>query len=353
MTGGTERLRIAVFGTGLAWSPHRDSLCDLADRIEVRWLVGRSVERVSEQAALFADARATDSIDKVLEDRHVMAALVLTPPNTHLEIVTRLAARGIHVLLEKPLDVDTRRAEALVRTCREHGVKLGVVLQHRMRPAARRLKQLVDEGALGALTSAAVDVRWWRPQSYYDEPGRGTRARDGGGVLLTQAIHTLDLFLHLAGPALEVAAFAATSAAHRMECEDVVAAVLRLRGGALATINATTAAFPGFAERIQLSGTLGTATLSAGELSVRWLDGRDEICGEQAALGSGAEPMAFAHDAHRALLTDFVESVQTGREPAASGDAALTVHRLIDSLLEASAGRRFVTLTSKEDSDET
>ncbi|HSW19450.1 MAG TPA: Gfo/Idh/MocA family oxidoreductase [Ramlibacter sp.] len=344
-----SKLGVAVFGAGLAWRPHRDSLRDLADTFDVRWLVGRSLARVSEQAAFFAGARATDAIDQVLEDPLVKVALVLTPPNTHLEIVTRLAARGIHVLLEKPLDVDTPRAQALVGACRDHGVKLGVVLQHRMRPAARRLKQLVDDGALGALTNAAVEARWWRPQSYYDEPGRGTRARDGGGVLLTQAVHTLDLFLHLAGPVAEVAAFATTSAAHQMECEDVATAVLRLRGGALATVNATTAAYPGFSERIQISGTLGTATLSGGELSVSWLDGRSETRGEEAALGAGADPMAFAHDAHRALIADFAEAVRSDREPAASGAEALNVHRLIDALLEASAERRVVRLPSGND----
>lgn len=345
MSESNGKLRVAVFGAGLAWRPHCDSLRELADRVEVAWLVGRSLDRVRDQAAVFPGARATTSIDDVLADRSVRVALILTPPNTHLDLVQQLARRGIHVLVEKPLEVDTRRAAAMVQICRQHAVRLGVVLQHRMRPAAQRLKRLLDLGALGALTSGAVDVRWWRPQSYYDEPGRGTRARDGGGVLMTQAIHTLDLFQHLAGQPAEVLAFAATSAAHHMECEDVVAAALRMPGGALVTLNATTAAYPGFAERIELSGTLGTATLVAGKVDIRWLDGREESCGEGAALGAGADPMAFDHHAHQALIADFVDAVANEHEPAASGASALAVHRLIDALLEASAGRRLVTLT--------
>jgi predicted dehydrogenase len=351
MSPVTPKLRVAVVGTGLAWAPHRDSLRDLSDRVEVAWLVGRTLERVEQQRTYFPGARATTSIDEVLDDQTVQAALVLTPPSTHLEIVTRLAARGIHILLEKPLEVDTDRAQALVRLCERHEVVLGVVLQHRSRPAAQRLKQLMDQGALGPLTNAAVDVSWWRPQSYYDVPGRGTKARDGGGVLLTQAIHTLDLFLHLAGPVIEVAALAATSRAHQMECEDVVAAAVRLREGGLATINATTAAFPGFSERIQLSGTLGTATLVGGELTVLWLDGREETSGAQATLGSGADPMAFSHELHRAVLHDLVQAVQARSAPIASGRSALAVHRLIDALLSSSVSRSFVPLTSAQEAD--
>lgn len=133
--------------------------------------------------------------------------------------------------------------------------------------SAPHLRRLLLEGALGALVSAAAQVRWWRPQSYYDEPGRGTLARDGGGVLMTQAIHTLDLLLSLTGLPERVSGAAYTSAAHRMECEDTAAALLHLTGGAVATLPATTAAWPGHAECVEINGTLGTATLQAEALS--------------------------------------------------------------------------------------
>src|SRR5204863_5876349 len=158
---------------------------------------------------------------------------------------------------------------------------------------------------MGELTSASVDMRWWRPQSYYDQPGRGTKARDGGGVLLTQGIHTLDNFLHIVGVPIEVVAFANTSAAHRMECEDTVAAALRYPNGATASLNATVAAYPGFSERIEYCGTLGTATLAGGQLELRYLDGRSETIGTPQMLGGGADPMAFSHHAHQAVIEDF------------------------------------------------
>jgi predicted dehydrogenase len=182
-------------------------------------------------------------------------------------------------------------------------------------------------------------VRWWRPQSYYDEPGRGTLARDGGGVLLTQAIHTLDLFLTLTPPVAEVVAFSATSALHRMETEDSVAAALAFDGGALGALDATSAAYPGFTETISLVGMKATATLAGSQLDLHHQDGRRESLGEATATGGGADPMAFTHDAHRAVLGELLDALDEGRAPMNSGRSALRVHYLIDALLE-SARRR-------------
>src|SRR5690606_35038369 len=133
-----------------------------------------------------------------------------------------------------------------------HGRLLGAVLQHRFRTSSRRLAALLRDGELGRIAAASCTIPWWRPQSYYDEPGRGTMARDGGGVLMTQAIHTLDLFRALVGGVERVAAVSVTTPLHRMETEDFVAATLLLAGGAPASLSATTAAYPGFSEQILL-----------------------------------------------------------------------------------------------------
>jgi len=234
--------------------------------------------------------------------------------------------------------------EAIGRGIVEAGVTLAVVFQHRFRPAARALAARIAANDLGELGTASVSVRWWRPQGYYDEPGRGTLARDGGGVLITQAIHTLDLFLTLTPPVTEVSAFAATSRLHRMETEDTVAGALRFEGGALGALDATTAAYPGFTERIELAGTLGTATLVGGRLDLAFQDGRRESVGEDAATGGGADPMAFAHDAHRAVLTEFLDAIDDRRAPVNSGRSALAVHELIAALLESSQRRAPVVL---------
>ena len=270
--------------------------------------------------------------------------MILTPPNTHGELVARAAAAGKHVLLEKPLEVSTDRAEALVAAADAAGVTLAVVLQHRFRPAAERLAALLAEGALGRIVGCSTTIRLWRPQAYYDEPGRGTLARDGGGVLMTQGIHTLDLMLSLAGPVAEVTGYTAT-AAHRMEAEDLACAAVRFASGALGVIDATTAAWPGFPERIDLAGTDGTASLAGGELRVAWHDGRAEtVAADASAGGTGADPMAFSHEGHRAVLADFLSAIRTGTAPRVSGAEALKVHRLIDALIETGRTGRPVRL---------
>lgn len=212
-------------------------------------------------------------------------------------------------------------------------LRLGVVLQHRFREGATALSIMLRDGALGQVEAASCDVPWWRDQSYYDQPGRGTRARDGGGVLMTQAIHALDLFRSLCGGVRRVAARAATTGLHRMECEDVLAAAMELEGGGPASLFATTAAPAGRPETIRLMCTRATAVLTGGALRVEHADGSVQTAGEDGGSGSGAAAMAFSHEAHRRLLMDFAASIREGRDPIASGAEALRTQRLIAALL--------------------
>lgn len=323
--------KVGLVGLGMAVTPHAKSLLDLKDRVQVAYAFSPSAERRRKFAERFPFPQC-DRLDTILADRSVGAVLVLTPPNTHLDIVERCAAAGKHVLLEKPLEVSTARAEQLVRKASH--VKLGVVLQHRFRPAAQTLRERLKD--LGELVSASAAIPNWRPQSYYDQPGRGTRSRDGGGVLLTQAIHTLDLFLSYTGEPREVRGFFATTPVHRMETEDLAVAAVRFENGALGTVHATTTAYPGFAERIELIGTRGTAQLEGTSLKMQLQDEKPfEMKTESGAGGTGADPMAFPHDWHRGVLADFLDAIEHDREPRVSGAEALKVHRFIDQLLRS------------------
>jgi UDP-N-acetyl-2-amino-2-deoxyglucuronate dehydrogenase len=341
-----QKRRIAVIGLGMAVTPHAKSLLDLAGRVEVAHAFSRSAARRQAFAERFAFP-LTDDLERIIADDSVTAVMILTPPNTHLELVERFAAAGKHMLLEKPLEVSTGRAEALVRAAEAAGVRLGVVFQSRFREASLALKARLADGALGELAAANVVCPWWRPQSYYDEPGRGTLARDGGGVLITQAIHTLDLALSLTGPVAEVAAICGTSRLHWMETEDFAGAGLRFADGALGALFATTAEYPGFPERIELIGTRATAVLAAGVVTLHHHEGRTERIGEEQTTG-GADPMAFPHDAHRALLTDFLDALDQNREPVPSGREALRVHRFIDAVLGSSELGRAVAIPAEE-----
>jgi UDP-N-acetyl-2-amino-2-deoxyglucuronate dehydrogenase len=322
---------VGIVGLGMAVTPHAKSLLDLKDRVRVAYAFSPSLQRRKAFGERFAFPQC-DRLETILDDRTVDAVLVLTPPNTHLDIAARCATAGKHVLLEKPLEVSTERAEQLVQACRN--VKLGVVLQHRFRPAAEKLHEMLPK--LGKLVSASAAIPNWRPQSYYDQPGRGTRARDGGGVLLTQGIHTLDLFLSYTGEAAEVKSFVTTTPVHKMETEDLAVAAVRFKRGALGVVHATTTAYPGFPERIELIGTRGTALLEGTSLKVQIHDEKAfEMKTESGSGGTGADPMAFPHDWHRGVLEDFLDSIEKNRAPRVSGAEALKVHRFIDRILRS------------------
>jgi predicted dehydrogenase len=323
-------MKVALIGLGMAVTPHAKSLLDLKHRAQVAYAYSPSAERRRKFSFPFPQC---DRLETILDDRSVQAVAVLTPPNTHLEIVERCAAAGKHVLLEKPLEISTARAEKLVHTVKS---TLGVVLQNRHKPATKRLVELLAAGDLGRLVAASAYIELWRPQSYYDQPGRGTKARDGGGVLLTQGIHTLDVLLALAGEPAGVKSFVATTSVHRMETEDLVCAAVKWKSGALGVVYATTSQYPGTPERIEIVAEHGAATLAGTLAEIRWHDGRTERAGEEGtAGGAGADPMAFPHDYHRAVWSDFLDAIEQRRAPLVSGSEALRVHRFIDRILQS------------------
>lgn len=332
-----RKIRIAIAGAGLAATPHALALKELHDEVEVVGVIGRSRERLERFAGTHGFP-VGESFDAVLKDPLVDAVLVLTPPHTHLDFVEQAAAARKHVLLEKPLDISIRCAERAVGVCRDAGVQLGVVFQNRFRPAVQRLATLVKSGTLGPLAYAGVDMRWWRPQSYYDEPGRGTYARDGGGVLMTQAIHFLDILIWLAGDVSSVTAATATTALHSMESEDFASASLVFDNGAVGQVLATTAAFPGFPERIEVIGKRGTAVLEGGHLRVFFQDGHTDQFHDPSLSGFGAKPMDFSHTAHRELLKDFAAAIREDRAPLVTGEDGLRVQRLIERITTHTGG---------------
>jgi predicted dehydrogenase len=323
---------IAVIGLGNALEPHAKSLLDLSDRARVVWAAARSEARAKAVADRYGFPATTD-IARAVADPAVDAVMILAPANAHLPIAEAAFAAGKHVLCEKPLETTVARGEQLIAAGRRAGRLLGIMLQMRFRPGSQRLKQILDAGELGTIQAASMSVPWWRSQAYYDEPGRGTLERDGGGLLITQAIHTLDLFRWFVGVSKIEAAQVATTAVHRMESEDYAAALIRLGNGAPGTIMGTVAAYPGGAESVQIIGLHGTAWLTGGNLRVAWLDGREEILTDDGGSGSGANLMGFSHEPHKAVLADFLDAIEHGRAPAIPGEEALATQRVIEDIL--------------------
>ncbi len=333
-----SRMVIALVGLGPAALPHLRSLQDLNDRIELRYAFARD-PRVDRIQPYTGPVRLTDSLELILQDHEVQAVIVATPPSTHLEICERCFAAGKHVLLEKPIELNLERATRLLELATQAGLQLGVVLQHRFRQASQVLQKLLMDGRLGEVQAASVRVPWWRSQAYYNEPGRGTFARDGSGVLLTQAIHTLDLFRALVGVQSVKSAVVRQTQLHQMETEDHVSALLVLGNGAPGDLMATTAMYPGFPETIEIIGTLGSARLTGGNLQVHFLEGEPVTISSEGGTGSGANPMDFSHEPHRELITDFVQAISEKRSPRVSGADALKTQALISELLEVGQSR--------------
>ena len=336
-------MRAALIGLGMVARTYGDAF-RASDKVTLGAVYSPSAGR---RAAFLEDwpvpgAVAAESVEAIAADRSIDFAIVATPPNARQEIVAALARAGKPILMEKPVERTLAAATGIVETCEAAGVPLGIVLQHRARPGVAEARRMAGE--LGPLCAVEINVPWWRPQSYYDEPGRGSYARDGGGVLISQAIHTLDLALSLAGPVAEVVALAATTGLHRMEAEDFVSAGLMFENGAVGQLYASTASYPGRGETITLHHRAGSIHLGAGQVRVDRHDGRSETIGDAATSGAGADPMAFTSDWHRAVIEDFADAVAHGRPPLVPGRAALEVHRLIAALEAAAASGRKTNL---------
>ncbi|MEO3997031.1 Gfo/Idh/MocA family oxidoreductase [Mesorhizobium sp. CAU 1732] len=339
---------VGIVGAGMVAGTHVRALQDLRDIAKVEGVYSRNGDRLARFCEEWSVPPARD-IDDLLANPAVDVLIILTPPNARLDIVKKAAAAGKHILLEKPVERTLAAASALVDIARDAGVVMGVVFQHRFRDVSIKLAELVGSGTFGALGFAQVNVPWWRPQSYYDEPGRGTYERDGGGVLINQAIHTLDLLLTYTGPVAEVTAMTATTRLHRMEAEDFATAGVTFGAGAVGAIVATTASYPGSPESIELHFERASTLLRAGTLTVSWRDGRIETFGEVSATGGGADPMAFTHDWHAAAQRDFIEALRDGRPPAVTGEEALKVHALIDAMSLSSRERRPVSVSEVQE----
>ncbi|MBO6675854.1 MAG: Gfo/Idh/MocA family oxidoreductase [Rhizobiales bacterium] len=305
--------------------------------------------RTPESAQSFASEHGVETyadVAAIAADPAIDFAIIVTPPNARIELIEPLAKAGKPILLEKPVARDYKEAEQVVTLCEDAGVKLGIVFQHRMREASKKATELIASGALGVLGVVEINVPWWREQAYYDEPGRGTYARDGGGVLISQAIHTLDLALSLTGPVASVQAMTATSRFHTMEAEDFATAGLRFTNGAIGSLVASSASFPGDAETITLHFDKASLHLGSGVLTVSWRKGETETFGASATTGGGADPMAFTHEWHQGIIEDFCDAITDGRDPVVTGRSALASHALIGAITQSSNDARAVMVTS-------
>jgi UDP-N-acetyl-2-amino-2-deoxyglucuronate dehydrogenase len=298
-----------------------------------------------ERALVFAGQHgcaATAGLDELLARDDVDVVAVCVPSGQHAEVGVRAAAAGKHLVVEKPIDVSLDAADRLIAAAEAAGVVVTVISQHRFDPGLIELRRLIDGGALGRLLLGQASTKWWRGQEYYDSADwRGTWAMDGG-ALMNQGIHYADLLTWLLGPVAEVSALTATQA-HVMEAEDCALATVRFASGALGTITATTSVVPGFAQRLEISGTEGSAVIEDGVLVYQgFRDGR-ELATAAAGAGAAASATDLGVAAHAAQLADLLAAIDAGRAPsvtAADGRATLA---LVDAVYRSARDGRPVT----------
>jgi predicted dehydrogenase len=319
---------IAIIGCGMIARFHARALADLPGARIVA-LADSDLPRARKLAdELGLGDNIYPDTAPLVARRDVDVVIVATPSGAHLEPAVAAAEAGKHVVVEKPLEVTLERCDRIIEACDRNRVQLCTIFPSRFADANRTLKAAVDAGRFGRLTLGETTCKWWRPQSYYDQGGwRGTRALDGGGALMNQAIHNVDLLLWLMGPATHVCGFTATLAHERIEVEDTAVACLRFRNGALGVIEATTSVHPGLPKTVAVHGDRGTAVIEQEDV-LRWdftpeTDADREVKARFAqkvgASGGASDPAAISHVYHARQLADFLEAIQSGRRPAVDG----------------------------------
>jgi predicted dehydrogenase len=272
---------------------------------------------------------------------HVDAVIVCTPSGSHLEAAVRAARAGKHVLVEKPLEVTAERCDQIIEACEQNRVWLATVFQSRFHESAQAMKQAVTDGRFGTIALATATVQWFRDQAYYDSsPWRGTWSLDGGGALMNQAIHNVDLLQWLMGAVRSVTAHVATLAHQRIEVEDCAAAALEFTSGALGVIAATTVSWPGWQKRLEICGSTGSARLEDDRLTQwQFANPRDEdaqwtrdIGGSAADSGGATRADSISHWGHRRQIEDFIDSISSGRAPAVDGREARKSVAIIEAI---------------------
>ncbi len=330
----TASIGVALIGAGMIAPTHIAALSALQPQLALRAVVSQRPERAAHYASQYAGPAPlfTADLAQVTDDPTIQIAIVATPPSVRIDLITALAQSGTHILLEKPIARTLPEAEQVVEICKTAGVTLGILFQHRMRAPSLAAARLVAGGSLGKLGHVEIAAPLWRDQSYYNELGRGTYARDGGGVLLTQAIHTIDLALSLTGPVTTVQAMTATTPLHQMEAEDFAVAGLRFANGAVGSLVASTASFPQQPETITLHFEHASLRVGTSDLSLTWRDGRP--CPEAQITGpkTDAGPAIAKHQWHQAMIDDFATALRQGSSPMVSGAAGLAAHQLISAI---------------------
>ena len=336
-------MRVGLIGTGAIAHKHAQAYAELGYKLVSA--ANRNADKGRAYAEQYGAEFFADWRDLVLSP-DIDYVDVCTFPDSHLDIVKACVANKKHVLVQKPIALTLEDARAMIDLTQRGGVQLGVVSQHRFDDASMFLSKAIQQGRLGKVLQADGYVKWHRPQAYYDRPGKGTWAVEGGGALINQGIHTVDVLQYLAGPVREVFANWQLAAAHKMESEDIVNAVVRYERGATGVIQAATAIHPGYPETIHIHGTKGSAIITGDRLTawdVQGDSGADAPLSTSVDSGA-ADPMAISLEPLKRQFLDFGNAVKNRSKPLLDGEEGFRALQIVLGVYESARSGRVVSL---------
>lgn len=352
MSKDEESYGFGIVGLGVIAPVHAQALAATGGA-ELVAVMDISPEKAAKFSEKYGGAAHTE-LEKFLQHPGLDVVTVCTPSGLHAQIGIEAARAGKHVIVEKPIDVSLEAADRLIEECRKAGVKLGVISQQRYSPGIQQIRQALEAGRFGPLIMGEAVVKWYRTQQYYDSgEWRGTYALDGGGALMNQAIHYVDQLQWMMGPVTSIRAMTATLN-HKIEVEDVALALLTFASGAVGSIHASTAIYPGLPERLEITGQNGTAIVEAGKVKVwEFKDEKGEVGSygrkpEEVDAGASttgaADPAAVSWAGHAAQFADFVAALRENREPLVNGSEGRKPLEIILGVYKSARENREVKL---------
>ncbi len=346
-----KTLGFGIIGLGNISEMHAKAIKDMEGCALVAGLARRE-ESAAKFAATYGCKAYTD-LDAFLANEDMDIVTIATPSGQHLEGAIAAAKAGKHLVIEKPLEITKERAQQIIDVCQQYGVKLMGIFPSRFHEAPRLVKRAIDEGRFGRIVMADAQIKWFRSQAYYDSGAwRGTWDLDGGGALMNQGIHAIDLMQWFAGDVDEVFGFSATLTHERIEVEDTAVAVLRFKHGGLGVIEGTTSAYPGFLKRVEILGSKGSVVIEE-ESIVKWQfedeqpqdqEIRNTFINSTATGGGAADPMAIGFHGHKRLFESFVHSIRSGSPVEIDGPSSLKAVEIIEAIYRSAKSGKKVKL---------
>ena len=331
-----KKLGIAIIGSGMVAQVHAAALREI-EIVGVRGIWGRNLSTANDLATKYG-MTFYPTFESVLADPGIEAVIICLPPGYHAEFGVKAAAAGKHLLVEKPIETNLDKATQLIRAYQNKGLTLSVVFQNRFTPAAQKVKTALDAGLLGRLIQGDAYIKWYRSAEYYKANSwRGTTAIEGGGALINQAIHTIDLLQWFMGPVKSIFGRVQT-AVHTIETEDTGLAVLEWQNGALGVIEGSTALWPGVKEKIEIHGEKGFIALEGGNITAWKVQGCEEtdyVKPVKISYGQTNSP-AISHVNHKAQLIDFISAIRENRDPQVTGEQGAKALAIVLAIYESS-----------------